>query len=140
MARCRPEESDVRRYSRSMKRTRWASFAALVAAGAIAAGCGGTSQADHPNQAQFTATSRNKAACEYVLVTWSGLDRGYPKGYQRSHFDDEVGGASSPALRHELSLMQAAVASNDLSEIPLAGGDMVKTCYQLGLSHVGPVS
>ena len=140
MARSRPEKSDVRRYSRSMSRTRWASLAALVAAGAIAAGCGGTSQADHANQARLTAASRNKAACEYVLVTWSGLAHTFPKGYEPSHFDDVVGAASSPALRHELALMRAAATSHNPSEVPQAGGDMVQTCYRLGLNHVDPIN
>jgi hypothetical protein len=122
-----------------MSRTWFASLAGLVAAGAIAAGCGGSSQAVPANQAQLTA-SRNKAACEYVLVTWSGLAHSFPKGYQSSKFDGVVGRASSPALRHELFLMKAAVASNDHSEVPQAGGEMVKTCSQLGLSHVDPIN
>jgi hypothetical protein len=106
----------------------------------IAAGCGGSSQAGPANQARPTAANRNKAACEYVLATWSGLAQGVPKGYQSSQFDGVVGRASNPALRHELSLMQAAVASNDLSEVPGVGGEMVKTCSRLGLSHVDPIS
>jgi len=32
--------------------------------------------------------------------------------------------------------MQATVASKNLPEIPRAGGEMVKTCYQLGFSQV----
>jgi len=30
--------------------------------------------------------------------------------------------------------MQAAIAAKNLPEIPQAGGEMVNTCYQLGLS------
>jgi hypothetical protein len=122
-----------------MSRAWLASLSAAVAAGALAAGCGGASQAGHASQARLTAAGRNKAACEYVLVTWPGVGQGYPKGYKASDFDHVVAGASSPALLHELSLMQAAVASKDLFEIPQAGGEMVKTCYQLGLSHVDQI-
>lgn len=120
-----------------MSRRRLASLAVLVAAGAMAAGCGGaSSQAGPGNQARLTAASKNKAACEYVLATWSGLGQGFPKGYKASEFDHVVAGASSPALRHELALMQAAVASKNLPEVPQAGWEMVSTCSQLGLSEV----
>ena len=107
-------------------------MAVLVAAGAMAAGCGGgSSQAGPGSQARLTAASRNKAACEYVLATWSGLAQQFPMGYKASEFDHVVAGASSPALRHELALMQAAVASKNLSEVPEVGGEMVNTCSQL---------
>ena len=113
-----------------------ASLSAIVAAGALATGCGGAVEADHASQARLIAASRNKVACEYVLATWSPLLQKFPKGYRASDFPHILAGAASPALRQELSVMQAAVASKNLPEIPQAGGEMVKTCYQLGLSRV----
>ena len=110
-------------------------LSAAIAVGAFAAGCGGTSQAGQASQAQLAA-GRNKAACEYVLATWSGLNQRYPKGYKASEFDHVIADASSPALRRELSVMRAAVASKNLPEVPQTGGEMVNTCYQLGLSGV----
>jgi hypothetical protein len=94
-----------------------------------------TSQAGHAGQAQLAAGG-NKAACEYVLFTWSRLDERRPKGYSASEFDHVIADASSPALRRELSVMRAAVTSKNLPEVTQAGGEMVKTCYQLGLSRV----
>jgi hypothetical protein len=36
--------------------------------------------------------------------------------------------------------MQAAVVAKNLPEIPQAGGEMVKTCYQLGLSEADRIT
>jgi hypothetical protein len=129
-------QHENRRYPPRMNWLGLASLSAVIAAGALSAGCGGPSQADHANQARLTAAGRNVAACQYVLVTWSGLAQRYPRGYRASEFDHVVADASSPALRHELSLLQAAVATKNLPEVPQAGGEMVKTCSQLGLSEV----
>lgn len=49
---------------------------------------------------------RNKAACEYVLATWSGLQEQIPKGFERSDVDQVVADASSPDLQHELPVLE----------------------------------
>jgi len=121
--------------------TRWlgvplAVLVALVAAGALASGCGGTAQADHAHQARPSAASRNKLACEYVLVTFSPLAQRVPKGYRTADLPRIVAGAASPVLRQELSAMQAAAASKNFAEVPQAASEMVETCDQLGFSDV----
>lgn len=113
------------------------SLPVLVVVGAFGAGCGGGTQAGSTSQAHLTAAARNKAACQYVLVTWSPLGQGFPKGYEASDFDRVVASASSPDLRHELALMQRLRASRDpLAPIPQLGAEMVQTCDRLGLSEV----
>jgi hypothetical protein len=115
-------------------------LAIVITAGAVAAGCSGAIQADHASQGRLSAANRNKVACEYVLATYSPLAQGYPKGYRASDLPRKVAAASSSALRHELSKMQAADASNELPEIPLVADEMVKTCDQLGLSEVDRIT
>ena len=68
---------DIVSSSRHGHRAWLASLLAVIAAGALSAGCGGPSQADH---AQLTETYRNEAACEYVLSHGPGWPMVTPRG------------------------------------------------------------
>jgi hypothetical protein len=122
---------------RAVTRAAVLSLSAVLTAGVLAVGShGAAASASHADEAQQTAASRNKMACEYVLFTWSGLSQKLPKGYKTSNFNRIVAGTTSPILRQELSTMDAANDSRNLVAIAKEGGEMVLTCYKLGLGHV----